>query len=279
MTQTILRKAAQLMGSEKTAALVCALTLGILLFAGCSPNKKEGETALSPKPRLLLYCGAGIRPPVAEIASAFEKKRNLVVETDYAGSEVLLASIKLTRRGDLYMPGDVRYVEQAQKEGLIASSRTACYFVPVILVRKGNPNKVLGMTDLTRKGLRVGLGDPQACAIGKVTVDILKLNGIKLAHVEPNVVFRSLTVNELGLQIKTGKIDATIVWDAIAAQYPEEGEIVSIPKDSNVISTVPIAVLRSSKRPREAAAFQQFVVSEEARAIFAKHHYTTEPPR
>jgi len=46
-----------------------------------------------------------------------------------------------------------------------------------------------------------------------------------------------------------------------------------------VVSTVPVAVLRSSKHPKEAAAFQEFVISEEGRGIFAKHHYTTEAPR
>jgi molybdate transport system substrate-binding protein len=163
---------------------------------------------------------------------------------------------------------------------LIASSRDACYFIPVILVRKGNPENIRGVADLTREGLRLGFGDPEACAIGRVTTEILKRNNVNTADLEQrNVVFRSLTVNELGVHIKAGKIDATIVWDAIAAQYPEEGEVVPIPKERNVISPVPVAVLRSSKYPKLAAAFQEFVVSEEGRAIFAKHHYTTEAPR
>lgn len=247
---------------------LCSVAVA-LIWAGCRRDE----------PKLRLYCGAGMQAPVAEIIEAFGKKHNLTVEADYVGSNILLSRIKLTKRGDLYMPGDVRYVQQAQDEGLIASSRDACYFVPVILVRKGNPRNIRGVADLAREGLRLGFGDAEACAIGKVTTEILLRNGIKPADVKPNVVFRSLTVNELGLQIKTGKIDATIVWDAIAAQYPEEGEIVPLPKEKNVISTVPIAVLRSSKHPKEAAAFQEFVVSEEGRKIFAKHHYTTKAPR
>jgi len=247
-----------------------------LLLAGCGRDSKEDDGNSASRPRLLLYCGAGIRTAVSEIVKTFEKKHNLVIETDYAGSNILLSRIKLTKRGDLYMPGDARYVQQAEGERLIASSRDACYFIPVILVRKGNPKNIRGVSDLARGGLRIGFGDPEACAIGRVTTEILQRNGIKPADVERNVVFRSLTVNELGLHIKAGKIDATIVWDAIAAQYPDEGEIVPIPKDRNVISTVPVAVLRSSKHPKEAAAFQDFVLSEEGRAIFAKHHYTTE---
>jgi molybdate transport system substrate-binding protein len=229
--------------------------------------------------RLLLYCGAGIRLAVSEIVEAFEKKHGMTVEADYAGSNILLSRIKLSKQGDLYMPGDARYVAQAEREGLIASTRDACYFIPVILVRKGNPKDIQGVSDMARRGLRIGLGNERACAIGRVSSEILRKNGVDLKEVERNVVFRSLTVNELGVHIKMGRLDATLVWDAIAAQYPNEGEIVPIPNEKNVISTVPIAVLASSKQKNEAKVFQDFVVSEEAQAIFAKHHYTTEAPR
>ncbi len=247
-----------------------------LLVAGCVRDGKKNDGDSDSRPRLLLYCGAGIRGAMAEMVREFEERQNVIIEVDYAGANVLLSSIKLTKRGDLYMPGDALYVQQAEREGLIASSRDACYFIPVILVRKGNPKKILSVGDLSRRGLRIGFGDPEACAVGRVTNRILRANRVDLANVEKNVVFRSLTVNELGVHIKAGRIDATIVWDAIAAQYPNEGEIVPIPKENNVISTVPIAVLRSSKHPKEAAAFQQFLVSEKGQAIFAKHHYTTE---
>jgi len=259
-----------LVGGTAAAGFMCP---------GCRRENEGGQGGSMPKPRLLLYCGAGIRTAVAETVEAFEKKHNVSIEADYAGSNILLSRIKLTERGDLYMPGDIRYVEQAEREGLISSYQNACYFIPVILVRRSNPKNVRGVADFTREGLRVGLGDPEACAIGKVTNEILQRNGINPAEIERNVVFRSLTVNELGVHIKAGRIDATIVWDAIAAQYPDDGEIVLIPKDKNIISTVPIAVLRSSKHPKEAEAFQEFVLSDEGQAIFARHRFTTEAPR
>lgn len=262
------------------SVLLCSvLTAGLSFCAGCRQGKENGQSSPKSKTTLLLYCGAGIRLAVAEILEEFEKTHDVRIEADYAGSNILLSRIKLTKKGDLYMPGDVRYVEQAEQEGLIASSRDACYFIPVILVPKGNPKNITGVPDLLNEGVRIGFGDPKACAIGRVTTEILRKNGLDLDEVEKNVVFRSLTVNELGVHIKAGKIDATIVWDAIAAQYPDEGEIIVIPKEKNVISTVPVAVLRSSKHPRVAVAFQEFLLSEEGRVIFEKHHYTTEAPR
>jgi molybdate transport system substrate-binding protein len=261
------------------AVLLGGVAASLFLGVGCRQRQKKEESSSGSKPKLLLYCGAGIRLAVAEIVEEFERKHDVTIEADYAGSNILLSRIKLTKKGDLYMPGDVRYVEQAEAEGLIASSRNACYFIPVILVPKGNVKNIRDVADLAQEGIQLGFGDPKACAIGRVTTEILRKNGLELDEVEKNVVFRSLTVNELGVHIKAGKIDATIVWDAIAAQYPDEGEIIVIPKEENVISTVPVAVLSSSEHPKTAAAFQEFVLSEEGRAIFAKHHYTTEAPR
>lgn len=249
------------------AALASAAPASLML-SGCRNHA----------PTLSVYCGAGIRPPVAEMAAEFGQLHGINVECDYAGSNVLFSRIKLSGKGDLFIPGDRRYVEQAEEADLIASSADACYWVPVILVPKGNPKGIQSVTDLARPGVRVGLGDPEACAIGRVTEEILAKNAVDREKLERNVVFRSLTVNELGLQVKTGKIEATIVWDAVAAYYPEEAEIVHIPPAENVVSTVAVAVLRSSQHPELAESFQAFVTSARGREIFEAHHYTTEPP-
>jgi len=249
---------------------ICVVT-ALVAVVGCGEKSVE-------RARLLLYCGAGIREPVAEMAEEFGQEHGVVIECDYAGSEVLLSRIKLSSRGDLYMPGDVHYVDLARKEGLIASSRTACYFVPVILVRKGNPKQIRTLRDFLRPDVTLGLGDPEACAIGRKSVRIFAKNGLNESDIEERVAFRSLTVNELGLHVVVGKIDATIVWDATAAQYADSAEVVAIPHQQNIISTVPVAVLSFSEHKALAEKFAEFVTSERGVQLFKKHHYTTELP-
>ena len=223
-----------------------------------------------------MFCGAGIRPAANELVEEFNKTSERKIECDFAGSEVLLARIKLSGQGDLYMPGDMHYVEQAEAEGLMASHATACYFVPVILVRKGNPKNIKTLADLKDPELKIGLGDPKACAIGRKVSRIFAKNDIDEKKL--NVVFRSVTVNELGNHIKVGSLDAAIVWDAVAAYFPDDSEVVPIPPAENVISTVALGVLKSSKHPETAALFVEFVTSEAGQKIFAKHKYTVEAP-
>jgi molybdate transport system substrate-binding protein len=266
----------ELVRPVKQSALHVIVTITVLLV-GCESRTPEESDAGAKE--LLLYCGAGIRPPVQQIAETFEREHGVKVVTDYAGSEVLLAKIKLAQRGDLYMPGDKHYVDQAAAEGMILSQQSVCYFVPTILVQKGNPKNITDLKDLLGAGLKLGIGDASACAIGRKTKEIFNKNGITWEDVEKNVAFQSLTVNELGMQIQAGSLDAVIVWDAIARYYSEHGTEVPIPVEKNVISTVNVGVLSFTGNRSLAEEFVKFSVSERGRDIFAQNNYRTEPPR
>ena len=259
----------------KKLTFATVVLTAVLLF-GCKAEKPEESDSTAKE--LLLYCGAGIRPPVQQIAEAFQREHGVKVITDYAGSEVLISKIKLARRGDLYMPGDKHYVEQAAAEGMILSQQSVCYFVPTILVRKGNPKNIRGLRDLLADGLKLGLGDAKACAIGRKTKQIFAKNNIAWEDVEKNVAFQSLTVNELGMQIQAGSLDAVIVWDAIARYYSEHGTEVPIPVEQNVISTVNIGILSFTKDRSLAGQFVEFAASPHGQGIFKQNNYRTDLP-
>lgn len=259
----------------KRLILPSTIIVGILLI-GC--ESKDPERQQSAGKELLLYCGAGIRPPVAEMAEIFGHQYGVKIVTDYAGSEVLLSKIKLVRRGDLYMPGDKHYVEQAAQEGMILSQRPVCYFVPTILVQKGNEKGIHSLEDLLKPGVKLGLGDSNACAIGRKSKKIFSKNNILWSDIEKNLKFQSQTVNELGMQIQAKALDAVIVWDAIARYYSKHGEEVPIPLERNVISTVNVGVLSFTKNRSLAEEFVEFTVSARGRIIFEKHEYTVDPP-
>lgn len=256
--------------------LVTTVVIGIL-FCGCKdkrPDKSESEVK-----ELLIYCGAGIRPPVDELVEVFSREQGVKIITDYAGAEVLISKLKIAHRGDLYMPGDKHYVEQAAQEGMILSQRSVCYFVPTILVQKGNPKNIHDLQDLLGPGIKLGLGDAKACAIGKKVKLIFAKNNIAWEDIEKNLVFQSMTVNELGMQIQARSLDAVIVWDAIAKYYSDYGTEVPIPVVKNVISTVNVGVLTFTENRSLADKFVEFVTSNRGQDIFRKHLYRVETPQ
>jgi len=260
----------------RKVVVVVIVAMGVLL-CGCKAEKSEDSD--SEVKELLLYCGAGIRPPADELVEIFGREYGVEVAPDYAGSEVLLSKIKLVRRGDVYMPGDKYYIEQAAREDMVLSRRSVCYWVPTILVQKGNPKKISGLEDLLKPGIKLGLGAPGVCAIGRTSKQILAKNNITWKDIEKNLIFQSLTVNELGMQIQAKSLDAVIVWDAMARYYSEYGDEIPIALEKNLISTIDVGVLKFTKHRKLAEKFVDFLVSKQGQGIFEKHNYRTTPPQ
>jgi molybdate transport system substrate-binding protein len=245
------------------------------LAAGGAPGAAEA----APRRSLYIYCGAGLRTAMEEIGRAFSAKTGASVESDYGGSGMLISRLRLGHTGDLFVPGDVWYVELAEKEGLVESRTDVGWFIPVILVQKGNPKGVRSLDDLARPGLRLGLGNPKACQVGRTSEEIFAKNRIDPAAIEKNLAFSSVTVNELGLQVKAGQLDAAIVWDATAAQYADSADAVPIPPRQNVPSRICVGVLKTCSNRPLAEEFVKFLLSDDGRAVLHKHHYRTEAPQ
>jgi len=256
---------------------VVSLTMACVVLTGC--EKRGPEKRADDSRSLLVFCGAGLRPPMAELADRFGREAGAAIHVDYAGHQVLLSKIKLGQQGDIYVPGDKRYVDLAAEKGLILSRERVCYFVPTILVQKGNPKGISGLHDLARPGVRLGLGNPEACAVGRTSKRIFEKNEIPWPNVQRNLLFQSATVSELGMQIQAQSLDAVIVWDAVAKYYGRHGDEVPIPIRQNVISTVEAGVLKDTRDEALAKRFLEFMVSDHGRQVFRTHGYRVESPK
>ncbi len=228
---------------------------------------------------ILLYAGAGLQPVISEMAEIFRKKTGVVVHCDFGGSGMILTRLKLAQRGDLFIPGDTWYVELAQQEDLVSETAGVCYFVPVILVQEGNPKGIKDISDIARPGIRLGLGNPKSCQVGRLSEELIAKNKLDKTAVEKNLLFSSATVNELGIQMQTGHLDAVIVWDATAQYYSKGTVIVPIAPEKNIIAVVAAALLKSSTNRAAAKAFLDFITSESGQDILRKHKYTTIKPQ
>jgi molybdate transport system substrate-binding protein len=226
---------------------------------------------------LLIPCGAGLQPAMDEIADVYFRLTGVRADFSYAGAGMLLANLNFTRRGDLYIPGEAFYVKLAAERGFVASQRTIVYFLPVIAVAKGNPKNIGSLRDLTRPGLRVAIGDPEALAVGPVTQRVLQRAGI-LQGVRKNVCMQAGCIPELANAISLKAADAGIVWDAIAFQHRKSVEAIPIEPKYNEVAEVMVATLTCSKQPKAAREFVGFICSEEAAAILHKHGFRTEKP-
>lgn len=241
------------------------------MLAAASACSKE-------KPTLFVYCAAGMKDPIQKLADDFEAARGVKIEMAEGGSNTLLGQITLSRRGDIYVAGDADYINMAAERGLVETHKTLCYFVPVIMVAKGNPKNIATLGDLTQPGIRIGQGDERATAIGRLMPKILELNGVDYAAWKKNVVTAAPTVNELGLKVELRALDAAVVWESIAIRYPTSADIIPIPREKNICPEVAAAVLKFTKNGQDATAFLEFLTSPRGRQVLAEAGYTVDKP-
>ena len=132
----------------------------------------------------------------------------------------MLTRFKATGKGDLYLPGSQFYVDQLKKDGRVLFSLPVVLHTPVVAVNKKMADKVKTFADLAKPGVRVGLGDPKAMALGRTAEDILNNSGIK-AGILKNTVVRAATVKQLTLYVVRGDVAAAIIARADAVQNPD----------------------------------------------------------
>ncbi len=271
VADSVLQKRKRLeMRSFGKAFVGTVLVLSVALLCSCDGKRDDKKT-------LRLYAGAGMRRAVKDLAAAFETETGIRVEPDYGGSGMLISRAQQDPEADLFMPGDVWYVDELDRRaGLIESKTAVSYFVPVIITAQGNPKNITGLQDFFRDDVRVALGRAKACQVGRISGKILKKNGLDRADLDPK---ESLTVNELGVWVKMGDVDAAIVWDAIAANIADSVQVIEIPADRNIISRVVVGLMKTSKNKEAARRFIDFMTREMGRAILKSNGYRIEAPR
>jgi len=257
--------------SAAAGSLVVLAGLIYLLASGSSldPASSEGNT------ELFVYCAAGMRVPVEQIAKEYEEAFGVSVRLQYGGSNSLLSQIEVGKIGDLFLAADESYLQIAREKALVAETLPVAHMRPVIVVQPGNPKRIGGIKDLSREGLRVSLANPDQAAVGKMTRQSLLKAGqwdALEAEVRKNGVFKP-TVNDVANDVLLGAVDAGIVWDAVAAQHTEL-EVIHASELSQASTLVSIGILTTSQTPASAMHFARFLAArDKGLTVFQEHGY------
>jgi molybdate transport system substrate-binding protein len=220
------------------------------------------------KRELVVYCAAGMKKPVEELAASYHRETGTAIRLQYGGSGTLLSAIRLARKGDLFLSADQASLADARKFGAIRDVVPLIRQRPVVAVRAGNPLGIRKFADLLRPDTRLALANPEAAAIGRAVKAGL---GERYAALAQHAVMQKPTVTEIVADVVLGAVDAAVVWDNLVTQFAGT-EAVDLPEFLAITEDASAAVLAHSARPEVALRFAKYLAAVETGGVVFKRH-------
>lgn len=226
----------------------------------------SGGDLWSDTPELKLFAGSMLRPAIEDTVALFEQREGVRIDTVYNGCGILVAQMKAGQIPDAYFACDTEFMEQVPD--LFPESTDVSQNELVILVQKGNPENIASLRDLTKEGLRVGIGHEKQCAMGWLTQNTLKEDGIQ-QEVMANVTVQTPTGDMLVNQLKTGSLDAAVAYLSNAAGSGDVLDAIRIQGLQCSVATQPYAVAEKSPNAETASRLFKQICSTESKSSFA----------
>lgn len=236
------------------------------------------KTADSSSERLTIFAGAASKPATEEVIQIFQKRQNITVEVTFGGSGFVLSQMKLSRRGDIYFPGSSDFMELAKREGIVfpETEKKVVYLIPAINVQKGNPKKIYSLRDLTNKGIRVAIANPEMVCVGSYAVEIIErnLSPKEKEGLRKNLVNYTESCEKTANVISLKAVDVVLGWRVFQYWDPERIETIYLrPEEIPRIGYIPVAISKFTENKILAQEFIDFLLSPEGKNIFKKYGY------
>lgn len=228
--------------------LFCVLTI----LVATSPKSSQAP--------IQIWCAASNRAVMESVCERYRQLQRGDVSVQYGASQSLLASLAVSRVGDLFMPADDEYLKLAGQRDLILDVFPVATMNVVVAVRQGNPLAIHSFGDLIRQDVRLTQASAETAAVGKLTHQVLAEQGLSTSLDQHTDVFRT-SVSEVANDLVVGSADVGIIFDAMMAAYPQL-EMVRLPEfdSETATATVSIGVLRGSAQRERAMDFVNFLL-------------------
>lgn len=266
MSRTIRRTGAKVGIAVATIGLVASLI-------GCASNDAPApeETTPAEQPTselsggLAVYAAASLEGAFNELSGTFKEQHpDVDFEFSFDGSSVLVTQILGGAPADVFASADepnmAKLTDEDMNEGEPIAFATSEL---VIAVAPGNPLDIESLADLDGDAVVVMCEAEVPC--GRASHTLLDRDGVELtpASEEQNVT-ATLT------KVREGEADAGLVYRSDVLGADGDVEAIEIENAADAAGDYLIVPMQGTANPEAAQAFSEFLLSDEAQALFAE---------
>ncbi len=247
-------------------------------------------------PDLVVFFGGNQFMVVDDLVAAFKKAypayKKVFVETlppgilakQIEGGTITIGNMRIDLKPDIYTAGKNR-IDQTPEW----FSRTEVYGKNrlAIMVQKGNPKNIKGLTDLGRMDVRISMPNPAWEGIGKrIEEAYIKAGGEALQKIimetkvkDSSTYLTQIHHRQTPMRILYNQSDAAPVWYTEAfyqAMIGHPVEMIEIPAKENIEAISVAGMLKAAPHKKAAKDFMDFLVSAAGKAVYKKYGFITE---
>jgi molybdate transport system substrate-binding protein len=253
-----------------TVAAVATLALA----AGCGSSGDDdssGSGSSPPAPSaavsgtVTVFAAASLTETFTTLGEQFEAAHpGATVTFNFGASSSLAENIVQGAPADVFASASAKNMQQVEDAGAASNSTTFADNVMQIAVPPDNPGNVTQLSDLAKPGLKVALCQPQV-PCGAVAAAVLTKANLTVTPVTLGADVKSVLTT-----VQLGEVDAGVVYktDVRAAGTKVKG--IEIPPDQNASTSYPIAALTQAPNAAGAAAFVDYVLSDDGEKVLAQ---------
>jgi molybdate transport system substrate-binding protein len=249
-------------------------------------------------PLLVLYVGGNYFFAMAPLVQAFEVRYpqyrgrlywetippGLLVRQMEAGGRISVGNMSWTEKPDVYLAG-LQAVNKQIEAGLLAAPAVPyATNTLTIMVPKGNPAHITGLTDLGKATVRLAMPNPEFEGVARqIESSLEKAGGRALVTMVYETKVHDGTTRltqihhrQTPIWIMQGSVQGGVTWQSEALFQEQAGhpiEHVDIPDAQNTVGVYAGAVVKNAAHAQAARQWLEFIASPEGLAIFERYGF------
>jgi len=222
---------------------------------------------------LTVSAAISLTEALEEAAAAYRVAGGTAVVFNFGGSNALARQIVNGAPVDVFISADEAQMEVVEKADLVvAGTRVSVAGNRLVLVVDSR-SPVKAVTDLGAAEIRrIAIGDPLAVPAGVYARQYLEQVN-QWTRLQPKIV-PVANVRAALTAVQNGSADAAFVYATDARIAPALRVVATITGPQAPRIVYPAVVVKTSRQPRAAAKFLEFLRTLPALAIFEKHGFT-----